>query len=70
MLGGPCRYFEHLHTTAEKVSSVTSQEVFGSKMIFFKVSSCQNILMKMFENVIFEPKTSCKVTLENVSAVV
>ena len=27
MLGRPCRYLEHLHKTAEKVSSVTSQEV-------------------------------------------
>ena len=64
MLGGPCRYLEHLHTTVEKVSSATLQEVFGLKMMFFKVPNSQNILMKMFEIVMFQPKTSCKVTLE------
>ena len=37
------------------------------KKIFMSifVSNSQNILMKIFENVMFQPKTSSKVTLEN-----
>ena len=42
MLGGPCRYLEDLHTTAEKFSSVTLKKVFGQKVTF------SNIFIRIF----------------------
>ena len=37
MSGGPFRYLEHLHTTAENFSSVTFKKVFGEKVTFSKI---------------------------------